>query len=786
MQLHVGERRVSLSVGEFASFKVGPTGGRGGFAPWRAQAGTIWHQTLRSDLERTTAAARFEVPIEGVLLESGWRFELQGRVDQWLDGARPCIREVKTVQRSLPEDAETLRAAYPEYLRQVAAYQFLAQILADAPPVDAELVFVGLRDGFQQVLAMESAAEGEALVRAQARQMVRFLEERWQAQTRRATLTVKPAFATLREGQADALAQLRQAVGAGAAKLLMEAPTGFGKTGLAWQWALEGLRDGHWTHVIYATGKSTGQLEVTRQLDAMLEPESLRYFQMRGRAETTSGCPVSGCAGPGPACREQVEARWERSGLHPLGIFGKGPTVSGDELRSQARLHGICPYEIARTLLPWADIWVGDFNYVFSPRHRGVFLEQLGFNARRTLLIVDEAHNLPERAAAACSGFASAAEAAEIEDGLRAALAPAALRSPWVAWVEFLEGLEASEAHSPTVEMELAAHLEVLSEAVMQVPLDFERVGPALIEALWELPALRQLYENEAIEKLLWSPKNGELRLDCLDASREIGQSLRDFGCSLLMSATLTPQEAMEASLGLEPGQARWISAQALWREAAYRVAVDCRVDTRYAHRDSYHPVTARTVSAFHADGGQPIAVFFPSYRYAAAVQAHLQAMDPAFRVVVQPRGFDLAGQQEWIYEALIFADALFLVLGGSFAEGVDLLGGRIERAMIVGPALPEVNALQKARMERSQPGGRNAAFRTVYQIPGLRKVNQALGRLVRAPGQTAVILLHGKRFAQPDYAALLGIEYQEGRRILDEADFVNWLESLRNSPRLP
>ena len=95
---------------------------------------------------------------------------------------------------------------------------------------------------------------------------------------------------------------------------------------------------------------------------------------------------------------------------------------------------------------------------------------------------------------------------------------------------------------------------------------------------------------------------------------------------------------------------------------------------------------------------------------------------------------------------------------------------------MVVGPALPEVNPVQRARLAALGDLGRDGAFERVYRIPGMQKVNQALGRLVRAPGQTARVLLHCRRFAEPGYERLLGAEYRSGRRIAGDGDLLEWL----------
>ena len=170
--------------------------------------------------------------------------------------------------------------------------------------------------------------------------------------------------------------------------------------------------------------------------------------------------------------------------------------------------------------------------------------------------------------------------------------------------------------------------------------------------------------------------------------------------------------------------------------------------------------------------------MFFPSYAYAENVIRALEAASYSVRVALQPRAADLATQAAWVETSLAQADVLFLVLGSSFAESIDLLGGRVTYAMVVGPALPEVNAIQRSRLSGLESAGlsRTAAFHRVYQIPGMQKVNQALGRLVRAPGQRARVLLHCRRFAEESYASLLSPEYRHGVLIDSDDALEAWL----------
>jgi len=834
MHFSLETRTVSLSVGEFAGFSLGPQESSGGpQGLWRAQLGQHWHTELQ---RRTTEEnsedgvlrpdVQFEVPIQGRLTHRGWHFDLQGRIDQVVG---PALREVKSVTRPLPADEPALRADYPSYFLQLGAYVVLRRTLG-VPAARAELVFVEAGSGLVQTVTLTPF--DEALVFHQLDTIVEFLNLRLRATERRRALRFHTPFERLRPGQETIQQDLAAAFDPSKIEnqkpkiLLLEAPTGYGKTGCALEFALKQLKSGRFARLVWLTGKSTGQLQVMHTLRQMISPEvchtiddksppassavpplstengqnpapeichtlydkpplgqvpsGLGVWQVRNKAEHcvnhTFHCVRDGCT----YLRDCAE-RWPGSGLNRFYTDERQPHDL-ETLKAAGQAAQICPYEITRAALPFQDVWIGDFNYVFAPDNRGLFYERPGFDPAETLLIVDEAHNLPSRAAGAHSHTASQTDAQLLLAELDHQGAPTPLVLAVEEWIRLLDVLRPTDSLDPSTEAEIHDLLNRLAELATTTPLDYAALGPHHSETLWQFPALAAFLADDQLAKLLWVARTGQLEFTCLDAAPAIGAALREFGGAILMSATLQPYGEFAETCGLPAGQFSTLHAPTPWRAGAYDVAVDLRVDTTFRHRTAHYADTAATIvamqeAASQTGTGRCIAVFFPSYAYAEAVLKTLGDYGSVLRIALQPKLPDLAAQTAWVEEHLALSDALFLVLGSSFAEGIDLLGGRVSHAMVVGPALPEVNAVQKAKMAALNPLGRDAAFRRVYQIPGLQKVNQALGRIVRAPGQQAKVLLHCRRFADPSYSSLLATDYQFYREITADADLHGWLD---------
>ncbi|PTY05463.1 helicase [Opitutaceae bacterium EW11] len=848
MEFSLDDRTAQLSVGELSDFEIGPReSGDGPQGIWRAQLGTHWHQEFRDRVGGENTAALFEVPIAGEIAHRGWRIKLTGRIDQLIPPAqaeneqriRPAakLRELKTVLRPLPAAEEELRSEYPAYFAQLSTYLALARLhapihpaLEASTPVHGELVFIEAGSGLSQGIPVTAA--DEATFHVQLERLTEFLNLRLRARERLRSLSFRPAFATLRPGQESIHADLEKAL-ENRPLVFFEAPTGFGKTGAILQAALSELKRGRFERLLYLTSKSTGQLQVVRQLTAMtaIDPgaesansTSVAIWHVRNKREH---CVNSEFHCVHDACRylHDLEARWARSDLARFYLF-ENTNRSLDALREAGQAAGICPYEITRVALAFNDVWIGDYNYVFAPGNRGLFYDQPGFDPKRTLLVVDEAHNLPARVADAYSHLFSAADAAAAAEDLYRARAYAPLLTAWDHWTHFLHHLRPADSLSPDDEDDARHLLETIAKHSAAVPLDHAELGSRISEMLWQIPAFLTELETD-LPRLWWVPRAAELSVTCLDAGAVIGPALRSFGAALLTSATFGPTDVFAASCGLEPPERRpaamernerlgaltkrdsrklfrhlstgadllqveeareidrptIIRAETPWRDGAYDVAVDLRVDTTYQQRSRFYGLTASTIetlcAAAPASGTtRAVAVFFPSYSYAEAIQRTLSDSGSVLRVSLQPRLPDLAAQHAWVEESLVLSDALFLVLGSSFAEGIDVLGGRVSSAMIVGPALPEVNAVQRARLAALSDLGREVAFRRVYQVPGIQKVNQALGRLVRAPGQHARVLLHCRRFADPAYAGLLSKEYQLGQHVENETELAAWLAS--------
>ena len=775
MQVNFSDKSVSISVGELADFTTGP-GQRmqRRLGKWRTQVGVQWHQEQEKVSKQSGEKGQYEVSLRTNWPHKGWVFKIQGRIDQWIEQEeRVLIRELKTTSHPLPTETDELIEIYPSYFAQLGTYLALLGRKKDQLlPFTGELLFINIDDGIRQHISDDSHCI--ELFNTQIDILWHFLENQNSRQKKFQQVEPINAYSKLREGQESIQADLQKAADESSV-VFFQAPTGFGKTGVVLEYALNQILQGHFEQVVYLTSKGSGQHQVMKQLEQMLPQNSaLSTLQIRNKDEL---CNSPQCSCDMEDRRLKAGDRWKNCGLSPYS-FLDSPIDQPKRFRKTGESELICPYELMRATMPYAELWVGDVNYLFSPRNRTLFFEQPAFDLSKTLLILDEAHNLASRIADVFSYRILHDEVEQLHAELQFSNGHPTIRRALESWLDLLEKLSPSEGVEDYVSYEARDCAESLAAALQSYPLQTKSLPEETVHAIWELADTEIFFKNEHLERLVWSSRKGVLNLSCLDASHEIGTILAQSGQVFAMSATLEPKPYFLKQFGLLDSKIKpvWVEASTPWRHNAYKSIVDMRVDTRYRSRDRHYLTTVETLAHCVQGSSKPVVSFFPSYKYAETIKQTLENEFPHLSASLQRRGGSPDDQAQFIEDSLTEADLIFLILGSVFAEGIDHLGGHVDLAVIVGPALPEVNPLQKKRMADRKTLGREVAFEEVYQIPGMQKINQALGRLVRAPGQSARILFHCRRFGESSYQSLLLDDFQSDQRIHHQTDLDEWL----------
>jgi DNA excision repair protein ERCC-2 len=750
MEWDLPNRTLSLSVGELSRTGISdasaPRSGR-----WRADLGTAWHAQLRQSAENEERAWRFEVPVAGELVHGQWRFILSGRIDQLLsEGPHLHLREVKSTATPLPADPLALRNEKAAHFHQVALYTWLLRDQSRLP--SSELLYVEITTGLTQTVPLQE--EDFSLLGDHLDQVVTELEDRRRHQLRLRQLRIPPPFSSLREGQAEAREALSESL-ARSQIVGFEAPTGFGKTAFALEAAAKALASGTVDRIIALTCKTTGQAPLVDHMTKLREAEadfSVRTLALRSRADLTTASDLDN-----PLSTAEIVQRWRSSGCSASEILDS-ETPDLQRLNTLASAAGIPAWAVLRFLMAPADLWVGDINYGFAPGIDNLFHSVPAYHPGRTFLIVDEVHNLAERVCGACSLSLTQNQCHQALTDLQLNRFNSVLIRQLDRLLSLLKKSPPSAELDPDVEADYREHLAGIAQTLAEAAYLDQNLQPDTSEWLYQLQRQQANIEDPELDFLFHSPKRGSLHLNCLSADRRIARILGSFHKVLLLSATLSPWSSMKSMVGKNWEPTAFVEGEAPWLQNAFSVVVDARPDTRFRKRNSFLRMTAETIKeTLVAIQEFPLAVFFPSYQYAAQVHEYFSFVAPQFRIDLQPKGLVHEEQVAFLDAALAFADAVFLVLGSRFSEGIDSLGGRVHRAIIVSPALPEVNDRQRA-LEARFSGNRNDAFRQVYIEPGMRKIIQAVGRLVRDPGQTARILLHCQRFCEPAYSKCLPV----------------------------
>ncbi len=542
--------------------------------------------------------------------------------------------------------------------------------------------------------------------------------------------------------------------------VLINAPTGIGKSVATLFPMLKALPGEALDKVFFLTAKGSGKASAQTallELGVMSGAGALRTLELTAREKA--------CVNPGADCHGDScqLARGFYDRLPAARSMAQNSTRWDPErVAALAAQHSICPYFLAQELSHWADVVIADYNYYFD--QSAMLFAQSVRHEWRVGILVDEAHNLVERGRAMYSAELSGGELQALADESSEVVSRAAGRL-LTCWREAasnaaIEATEDCEMVIPGLPKKMHAALDLLvrllNEEIGELGSD---MTPASLQRYFHVLQFARLNETLGDHSVLYFAGSDDatpnlVLQNCVPAPF-LGPRARIAHFIAYFSATLLPFHFYRDLLGL-PDNAVEIDVDSPFSADQLQIHLAPDISTRYSMRTQSVAPIVEVMRQQYRDQPANYLAFFSSYAYLDAVFGMLQAADPSLPLWRQEPGMDDSARSSFLTRFTNSSQGIgFAVLGGSFSEGVDLPGDRLFGAFVVTLGLPQINGANNILRDRLEMLF-GAGFEYAYLYPGLRKVVQAAGRVIRAPADRGVIHLIDQRFSEKRVQALL------------------------------
>jgi DNA excision repair protein ERCC-2 len=531
--------------------------------------------------------------------------------------------------------------------------------------------------------------------------------------------------------------------------LLAQAPTGVGKTLGTLFPMLKAMGAQRIDRIFYLAAKTTGRELALHALRALTSTVKLRVLEITAR-EKVCKYPDHACHGESCPLARRFYDRLPGARAEAL----ERGVMDQKTINVVATHHGVCPYFLSQELARWSDVIIGDYNYYFD---QSAFLYWLAQEQGwRVGVLVDEAHNLVERARRMYSASLST-------DRLKSAkkAAPPLLRRPIERLGrEFQRIADAQEAQYQVYERIPKSLLQAIDDYVSNqsaladqaVPLP-ESVLALFFDALSFHGLAEEFAEHSVFD--VTTPEYATYTIRNIVPAPFLKLRFAAAQSVVLFSATLTPRKFYLDLLGL-PETTRWLDVESPFSPEQLDVQLVPHISTRYRHRDhSIAPIAELIVKQFERAPGNYL-VFASSFDYLARIAEQLDRVAPHLPNRLQHRNMTESERKVFLDGFVPGGHCIGLaVLGGAFGEGVDLPGERMIGAFIATLGLPQLNEItEQMRLRMEELFG--AGYDYTYLYPGLHKVIQAAGRVIRTREDRGVVYLIDDRYTRSEVRELL------------------------------
>ncbi len=729
----------------------------------RAQLGTQGHKRVqRSRPEGYQTEVEINWWVEG----ADPPLEVRGRIDGLYLAADPVIiEEIKTVTLSLDrvgEDYDRLHWA------QAQVYAFMVARQQNLNAICIHLTYYHLDGGEPGPQNEKTFVRHFTLAELQT-----FFDDLvtpyltwfrkvhgWQASREQSILQHNFPYAEYRPGQREMAVAVYKAIRAND-RLYVQSPTGVGKTIATLFPAVKALGQGLAARIFFLTAKTSGRLVAEKALEDMRQGGvQLKSVTLTAK-EKICFCPPVNCDPEVCVFARDYFGKVKKA----LEEIDQYQAFTRPVIEEVARRYQVCPFEFSLDLALWMDCIICDYNYAFDPR---VYLHRFfDFHTEPYIFLVDEAHNLPDRAREMYSAELDKKTVLDLQRTLKPHL-PGLVQKLKAINTFLLEVRKTCQAEGKEalVEYEPPANLLKIIREFCQAAEDWLVLNQAaefrqkLVDFYFECSNYLRTAEYFNPCYVSYFERQGQAdlktKLFCLDPAPMLAAPLDRSQSTVFFSATLLPMDYFMKLLTGAAEHPRRIFPSPFPVENV-RLLIYNGIATRYTQRaDSYAAIASVIETICTAHVGNYL-VFFPSYAYLEAVLDLLKESLPERQLLVQDRAMTEAEREAFLsqfssnnQETLVG----FAVMGGIFGEGIDLVGERLVGAVVVGVGIPQVGLerdLIKDYFDRQNASG----FAYAYQYPGFNRVLQATGRVIRTETDRGIIVLIDERFTHGRYRHL-------------------------------
>jgi len=839
VKIDLAKKKISLGVGDLLAepLRVGRVAG---LSVWTRMAlgreAHVGHQ--RAQMDRHAGYMK-EITIRYKTVVDDFAVTISGRIDgvYHSDNGEPwVIEEIKSVVLSPLMFGAIDANTYPHYVEQLRLYCFFVQQESGRdknvaptgtvrPKVAGRMVFVNVADGSSKEIEVRKPFDDcEELVAERVRLLIDQARAEERRCTDRRTLADEIVFPhpKPRKYQDEMIAAVERALAKGR-HLLVSAPSGIGKTAGVLYPVLK-YAFAHDKRVFFVTAKNTQQqivLETLRRIGGGAGgPAPSNKRDGNDRATTTAvffRAREKMCINSVYACREEfcpylhdLAAKAEQTGV--LDRLLAERLITPEMMMDAGHAAKVCPFELALMESERTDVIVCDYNYVFDPQvyFRRFFLDADYLDA---VLVIDEAHNLVQRAMDYYSPTLRRRQIEELAANLRHVEPPLAMdfREFLGLLCEFFDSLDAQRggdedsgsagaepsklppSSSTGVEHSkqlFGGHDKLLIEPPHAFFADVKPAADKLaVRYMLDKITRGRAIPDDPVEQFLsdfgqfcsvlamippseklageefaciFDRADGQsLNILCKDPSQQLAPRLDGFHSVIAMSATLSPMEFYREMLGFDSERTDEAEFSSPFPRENRKIAVMTGVLTTFRQRAAHYGKIAEAIATTVAARRGNYMALFPSYEFLRAVAERLPDGDWELKIQT-PNMTEL--QRNALLESFKQVETPKLILavqGGLFAEGVDYPGELLSGVIVVSPALPQVS-FERELMRRYYDQRHGKGFEFAYLYPGMNRVIQSVVRLIRTETDRGVAVLVCRRFTHPQYSTLFPPDWSE------------------------